>query len=65
MALDEPRDDDETFDNDGIKFVVSKELLEQVKPIKVEYVQTPMGARLSVQSSLQTKKGSDCGSCSC
>ena len=66
MALDEPRDDDETFDNGGITFVVNNELLDKVKPIKVDFVQTPIGERFFIDSSLQLQKGGgDCGSCSC
>lgn len=65
MALDEPRGDDETFASDGITFIINKELFDQVKPVKVEYVETVMGPRFSIDSNLPKKKSSDCGSCSC
>jgi len=64
MALDESRDDDEIFDDRGITYVVQKELLEQVKPIKVDYVNSAMGSGFNIVSSMQV--GASCGgSCSC
>ena len=68
MALDEPKDDDETFDNGGVKFVVNKELLEQVQPIKVDFIESPLGARFHIISKLSLQKtdgGGTCGSCKC
>jgi Fe-S cluster assembly iron-binding protein IscA len=67
MALDELKDDDEKFDNGGVTFLVNKELLEQVKPIKVDFVESPLGARFNIVSKLsaQTPEGSSCGACSC
>jgi len=38
MALDEPRENDEVFDSDGITYVIDKGLFDQVKPIKVDFV---------------------------
>ena len=63
MALDEPKEDDEKMDNNGITYLVEKSLFEQVKPITVDFVESAMGAGLSIQSSL--KAGEGCGSCSC
>ena len=67
MALDELKDDDETFDNDGVTFLVNKDLYEQVKPIKVDFIESPLGARFHVISklSMQKSEGGSCGSCSC
>ena len=69
MALDEHKDDDETFDNDGITFLVNKDLFEQVKPIKVDFIESPLGARFNIVSKLSLQKneggGSCCSSCSC
>ncbi len=61
MALDEPKEDDQVFDESGITYVINKELFEQVKPIQVDYVQTPRGAGYRITANLA--KG--CGSCSC
>ena len=38
MALDESRDGDEIFNQNGLTFMIEKELLEEVKPIKVDFV---------------------------
>ena len=64
MALDELRDEDEVFDQGDIKYVVDKNLLDQVKPIKVDYVNSAMGSGFSITSNMAM--GGGCGSgCSC
>ncbi len=64
MALDEPREQDEVFDDRDITFVIDKQLLEQVKPIKVDYVNSHMGSGFSISSNMQA--AASCGgSCSC
>lgn len=64
MALDEPREDDESFAEDGVTYVVNKDLLNQVQPIKVDYVTSVMGSGFSISSSMNARSG--CGSsCSC
>ncbi|MDA8141713.1 MAG: hypothetical protein M0036_23970 [Desulfobacteraceae bacterium] len=37
MALDEPNDLDHQFDVDGFKYIVNKEFLDKVQPIKVDF----------------------------
>jgi Fe-S cluster assembly iron-binding protein IscA len=44
--------------------MVDKGLLERVKPIKVDYADSPMGAGFHISSNLKGDKSS-CGSCSC
>jgi len=61
MALDESRDDDEIFNQNGLTFMIEKKLLEEVKPIKVDFVETPRGAGYAIQSNLQKADG--CGGC--
>ena len=63
MALDEPKDDDEIVKNNGITFLVNKDLLEKAKPINVDFVESAMGSGFSISSALST--GGGCGSCSC
>jgi len=64
MALDEPKDDDEILDNNGITYLVNRQLFEQVKPINVDFVETAMGAGFSIGANLS--HGGGCGSsCSC
>ena len=62
MALDEPKDDDEIVKNNGITYLVNKQLFEQVKPVKVDFVESAYGSGFSISSSLA--KGGACGSCS-
>ena len=64
MALDELRDEDETFNDRGIIYIIQKELFEQIKPVKVDYVNSEMGSGFSISSEAQM--GGSCGgSCSC
>jgi iron-sulfur cluster assembly protein len=63
MALDEPKDDDETVKSNGITYLVNKQLLDQVKPITIDFVESGWGSGFSISSSL--KKPDSCGSCSC
>jgi iron-sulfur cluster assembly protein len=62
MALDEPKDDDETVKNNGVTYIVNKQLLEQVKPITIDFVESGWGAGFSIASGLA--KGGSCGTCS-
>jgi len=61
MVPDEPNDSDMVFTERGITYLVSKELYESVKPIRVDYVESPMGPGFHISSNLEKA----CGSCSC
>ena len=61
MALDESNESDETFKVNGLTFMIEKELLEMVKPVKVDYIETPRGAGYIIESNLKAADG--CGSC--
>ena len=37
MALDEPKENDNTFDIDGLKFIIDKKLMKEAAPIKVDF----------------------------
>ena len=64
MALDEPRDNDQVFDDRGLSYVIEKDLYNQVKPIKVDFVNSPMGSGFNIASNMAM--GASCGgSCSC
>jgi Fe-S cluster assembly iron-binding protein IscA len=64
MALDESHDDDEVFTDKDVKFLVNKDLFNQVKPIGIDFVTTPRGSGFKLTSSLDAKD--NCGtSCSC
>jgi len=66
LALDELKDDDESFDDRGLTFVVEKEFYKKIKPVKVDYIDTPMGAGFDISSSMpkpESSCGSSCSSC--
>jgi Fe-S cluster assembly iron-binding protein IscA len=63
LALDEPRDEDEVIKDNGITYLIEKQLFEEVKPINIDFVSTAMGSGFSIASNLKTEGG--CGtSCS-
>ena len=66
LALDELKDDDKSFDDRGLTFVMEKEFYEKIKPVKVDYVDTPMGAGFNISSNMpkpESTCGSSCSSC--
>lgn len=63
MALDEPKDNDEQIENDGVTYLVEKDLLEKAKPINVDFVDSAMGSGFQITSNMS--QGNSCGSCSC
>ncbi|MBT3255449.1 MAG: iron-sulfur cluster assembly accessory protein [Deltaproteobacteria bacterium] len=65
MALDESKEDDQEFDDRGIKFVVENDLYDRVKPIKVDYVTSAMGSGFNIASNMPVQPSSCGSSCSC
>jgi Fe-S cluster assembly iron-binding protein IscA len=66
MALDEPKKEDEVFEEKGIKYIIDKDIYNQAKPINVDFVSTPQGSGFKLTSSLAPADGGACGSsCSC
>jgi iron-sulfur cluster assembly protein len=64
MALNEAQNElDEVIQAGGTTFVIEKDLLNQVKPINIDFIATPQGAGFKLTSSLP--EGGGCGSCSC
>jgi len=61
MALDEPTDNDQVYETGGFTFLIEKQLLEEAKPIKVDFISTPEGQGFVISSG--AKKSSDCGGC--
>ncbi|HDI61282.1 MAG TPA: hypothetical protein ENF48_13185 [Desulfobacteraceae bacterium] len=59
MALDEPRDTDETFAVNGFTFLVNKDFLEKVKPIKVDFT----GYGFKVDCAIQFDAAGGCSGC--
>ena len=65
MALDEPKNEDEIFEEKGTKFIVDKDLFIQAKPINIDFIDTPNGSGFKLTSGLSSEAGEGCGSCSC
>ncbi len=64
MALDEPKETDEIVENEGITYMINKDLYNQVKPISVDFVESGYGSGFSIKSNLK-REGGGCGSTSC
>ena len=60
MALDEPKDTDDTFDVKGLKFVVDKDLMGKAENIKIDF--SGMGFHLDSNIDLGQPGCSGCGS---
>jgi iron-sulfur cluster assembly protein len=65
MALDEPQENDEIIKDKDITFLIQKELLDKVKPIIVDFIDSPVGSGFRLSSNLQAggSCGSSCSSC--
>jgi len=63
LALDEPKDTDDTFAIDDYTFLVDKELMAQAKPISIDL--TYMGFQINSSLELGGGCGSSCSSSSC
>lgn len=59
MALDEPKNTDQVYEVEGFKYIVDKEFLEKVQPIKVDF--SMYGFKLDCGVDLGAGA---CGSCS-
>ena len=57
MALDEPKNTDDVYDIEGFKYIVNKEFMEKVKPIKIDF--SEMGFK--VDCAIDFRSG--CSSC--
>lgn len=60
MALDEPKDTDYVYEIDGFEYIVNKEFMDKVKPIKVDF--TEMGFKLECGVEFAAQP-SACGGC--
>jgi hypothetical protein len=58
MALDEPKDTDNAYDVNGFQFIVDKEFLEKVQPIKVDFSEYGFKVDCAIDF------GASCSSCS-
>ena len=52
MALDEQQDNDITFTDRNINFIIEKELFDKAKPIRIDFVESGRGAGFMITSSM-------------
>ena len=62
LAMDKSKPDDEVFEQDGVNYVIEKDLLLEAQPIVIEFLETAQGSGFNIQSNL--KRPSSCGTCS-
>ena len=65
MALDEPQESDEVFQEKGITFLIGRDLFEQAKPIAVDFISTAAGSGFRLSSALVSAGvcGGSCDNC--
>jgi len=66
LVLDEPKDNDEKFDIDGITYLLDRDLSAQTGQIKVDFVDSGYSKGFAITSEKPIGGASSCGSgCSC
>ncbi|HJX34802.1 MAG TPA: hypothetical protein VJ373_06455 [Desulfatiglandales bacterium] len=63
MALDEPKENDEVIKDNGVTYLIEKDLYEKTKPIAIDFVESETGSGFSITSAMSRENS--CGSCSC
>lgn len=61
MSLDETKEGDKVFTEDGITFIIDEQLFEQAKPISIDFIDSARGSGFSIMSSLSV--GAACDAC--
>ncbi|MBN1907851.1 MAG: IscA/HesB family protein [Deltaproteobacteria bacterium] len=62
MGLDEPEENDEVIKENGVNYLIDKDLLDKARPISIDFIESDRGSGFSISSSLP--KGEGCSSCS-
>jgi len=65
LALDEPKDNDKTFQEDSITFLVEEGLLTTCGAIKVDFIEAGYRSGFSITSTNPVSSGGGCSSGSC
>lgn len=65
MALDEPKDSDKAFEEDGLKFLVDEDLLEKCGTVKVDFIEAGYRSGFAITSANPLGGGGSCSSGSC
>ncbi|MCK9175955.1 MAG: IscA/HesB family protein [Desulforhopalus sp.] len=63
LALDEPKDNDKTYDKENLKFLVEADLFDTTGDITVDYVEAGTNSGFGITSEKSVGGGSCCGSC--
>ena len=66
MALDEPRESDEIFDDNGLVFLIDQQLFEIAKPIRIDFEGSGRDGAFTISSSISDNNSSiaeDPGAC--
>jgi len=61
MALDETKDSDKIYDIDGFTYIIDKEFLDKIKPVKVDF--QGYGFKLTANIDFGAGKESGCSGC--
>jgi len=65
LALDEPKDNDKTFEEDSLTFLVEEGLLATCGAIKVDFIEAGYRSGFSITSTNPVSSGGGCSSGSC
>jgi len=67
MALDDPSVNDEVIKDNNIRYLIDKDLYNNIKPINIDFINSDMGSGFSITSKLSEENscGSCGGGCSC
>lgn len=60
MALDEPKGNDVVFTDRGVRYLIDKNLWEEVKPLKVDFTKSYRGSGFQLTSNLPGRSGGGC-----
>ncbi len=61
MALDEPNENDEVFNEAEFTFIIEKSLLEQAKTVNIDYIFNANGEGFVITSGMA--RSADCSGC--
>jgi Fe-S cluster assembly iron-binding protein IscA len=61
MALDEPKESDNTYEIDGFKYIIDKDFLEKAQPIKVDFAE--YGFKISSGIDFSAFSNAGCSGC--
>jgi Fe-S cluster assembly iron-binding protein IscA len=64
MALDEQAENDITFVDQEITFVIDRALFEELRPIGIDFVESPQGSGFALTSKLSAGGGCSSSGCS-